>query len=106
MTAIPLNASASGSSRGPWINFARRNRRDNPVTACGLGRGFEGEDSLSGPESPHSPLAPAEAVANTGSLTNPGVSTRCKGRRKKVVQTRRYPRGGASSFNLPYRVRQ
>jgi hypothetical protein len=39
------------------------------------------------------------------SRQHPGVSTRCNGRRKIVVQTRRKARPGASSFNLPYRVR-
>jgi len=54
---------------------------------------------------PHQDMAPARPVANTPDRSKPGVSTRCNGHRKIVVQTGRYPRGGANPFNLPYRVR-
>lgn len=50
-------------------------------------------------------MAPARPAANTSEQRKPGVSTRCRGRRKRVVKTRRKARPGANPFILPYRVR-
>jgi len=50
-------------------------------------------------------MAPAGPAANTSDPEKSGVSNRCKGHRKIVVQTRCKAGPGATSFNLPYRVR-
>lgn len=105
MMATASSGSVLSSSRCLLVSSGLNQQRRIRAAHKTEDRVSEAEVSSANLNPPSFPLAPAAAAVTTPIAAKSGVSTRCNRHQKKVVQTRRYPRGGANAFNLPYRVR-